>query len=255
MTTFLNSLSALRVIVLTAALGALTACAAPPPSANVNDPLEGTNRAVHSFNKGLDQALVRPASQVYGTVVPEPVRIGVSNFASNLGLPGTIINNALQGDVEGAAVNTGRFLVNTTIGLGGILDPATAFGTPEQSTDFGETLHVWGTGEGAYVELPLLGPSTSRDAAGTIVDALLDPLGYVIGTPEINFARGSRAASGLNARYRFADTVDSVLYDSADSYAQSRLIYLQNRRFELGQEAPSATAVTEGELYDDLYFE
>ncbi|MEL6689795.1 MAG: VacJ family lipoprotein [Pseudomonadota bacterium] len=241
-----------------ATLAFLTGCAAAPDGAGVNDPLEGLNRGVHGFNKGVDTLALRPVSQVYGTVVPDPVRTGVDNFSDNLGLPGVIVNNTLQGDLESAASNTGRFLVNSTFGLLGILDPATELGAPKRDTDFGETLHVWGVGEGAYVELPVLGPSTTRDTAGFIVDVFLDPLDAVLESPESDYRLGARGAEIANTRYRFGDTVDGILYESADSYAQSRLIYLQNRRFELGIEDPSSSlgpADTDGSLYDDLYFE
>ncbi|MEM8592882.1 MAG: MlaA family lipoprotein, partial [Pseudomonadota bacterium] len=126
---------------------------------------------------------------------------------------------------------------------------------PEQDTDFGETLHVWGVSEGDYLELPLLGPSTTRDFLGTVVDFLIDPLNPVIDSPESYYALGARGASGLNARNRFGDSIDSVLYESADSYAQARLIYLQNRRFELSRNAGEAGIDTTGEIYDDLFFE
>lgn len=244
-----------RGLVILAALATLSACAAPAPSAEVNDPLEGTNRNIHAFNKGLDRAALRPASQAYGTVVPGPVRQGVSNFADNLSLPSAIINNALQGDLEAVGLNSGRFLVNSTFGVLGIFDPATGLGVTKEGSDFGETLHVWGVGEGAYVELPFLGPSTSRDAVGSVVDVVLNPVSQVLSTPEINYVRAGNAGDVLGSRFRFSDTVDSILYDSADSYAQSRLIYLQNRRFELGQEPAETSIDIEGDLYDDLYFE
>ena len=255
MTDFIRLRAVWRAFFAISAFGLLTACAAAPEVSGVNDPLENTNRAVHAFNRGVDQVAVRPASQVYGNVVPGPIQLGIANFSSNLGLPSAIINNALQGDLESAALNTGRFLVNTTFGLGGILDPSTELGVPEREADFGQTLHVWGVGEGAYVELPLLGPSTTRDTAGTVVDFFLDPVGNVLDAREARYVRGAGIGSGLSARYRFTDTIDSVLYDSADSYAQARLIYLQNRRFELGQETTESGVDTQGDLYDDLYLE
>lgn len=220
--------------------------------------MEGVNRGVHAFNKGLDTVALRPVSLAYGSVVPAPMRRGVDNFSDNLGTPGVIVNNVLQGDLESAAVNTGRFLVNSTFGLGGIMDAAEELGTPARETDFGETLHVWGVGEGAYMELPVFGPSTSRDTVGLFVDILIDPLDAVLKEPESTYRLSARVGEIANTRYRFGDTVDGILYDSADSYAQSRLIYLQNRRFELGIDDPSSAlgpADTEGSLYDDLYFE
>jgi len=137
-------------------------------------------------------------------------------------------------------------LVNTTVGLGGLFDPATEMGLPAATdADFGQTLHVWGASEGAYIELPVLGPSTQRDTFGTFVDFFTNPLSYVLESPESVIRRGSNVAGGLTRRTRFSDTIDQILYDSADSYAQSRSIYLQGRRFELGG--------TGGESYDDPY--
>lgn len=194
-------------------------------------------------------------SLAYGAVVPMPIRQGVNNFSSNLGMPNTIINNTLQGDLDSAATNTGRFLVNSTFGLLGFFDPSASMGVPENETDFGETLYVWGVNEGPFLELPFLGPSNRRDAVGKIVDVALNPLNYIFDRSVLNYTRGAAVASGADSRYRFTDTIDSVLYESADSYAQSRLIYLQNRRFELGQSAPQTSSTTSEDLLDDLYFE
>ena len=223
-----------------AGLMILSACAAPPPSATINDPEEARNRDIHAFNVALDKALVRPASDIYGTILPPPVQQGVSNFAANLDVPGEVVNQLLQGRPGYALENTFRFAVNTVIGIGGLFDPATAIGVPGRRTDFGETLHVWGAGEGIYVELPGLGPSTERDAVGTIVDIALNPVRLLLPTPESYYATGAKIGSKIGDRHRFAATIDSILYDSADSYAQARLLYLQKRRFELGQVVPEA---------------
>jgi phospholipid-binding lipoprotein MlaA len=169
--------------------------------------------------------------------LPADVTDPVVNFADNTALPGMVVNGLLQGDIEGVASNTLRFLLNSTVGIGGLYDPADAIGLFEQSTDFGQTLAVWGVPEGAYRELPLRGPSTERDAAGGIVDIFLDPLGYALDGEQRAVVTGTRVAGKVIDRGRFAQTVDSVLYDSADSYAQARILYLQNRRFELGQGA------------------
>ncbi|WP_235829679.1 MlaA family lipoprotein [Frigidibacter oleivorans] len=228
-----------------AAIG-LSACAGGDAAVSrdaVNDPFEAQNRRVHAFNRGIDRALVKPSSQVYGRAVPGFLRIGITNVGNNLGLPAAVANNVLQGRVEPAATNTLRFLVNTTFGLGGVLDPATDMGLTERETDFGETLHVWGAAEGPYVELPLIGPSTVRDTAGMVMGVFLDPLGAALDSPESEYVLGVRVLSTIGERYRYSDTIDSLLYQSADSYAQARLLYLQNRRFELGTEA-------EEEAYD-----
>lgn len=227
-----------------AAAAVLAGCTAPAPPAEPYDPNEQDNRAIHAFNKSVDQAFVGPAANTYGSILPEPVRAGVSNFAANLDTPGDVVNSVLQGRIGPAAENTLRFAINTTVGLGGLFDPARALGVNGRPTDFGETLHTWGAGEGAYAELPFLGPSTSRDTAGKIADLALNPLRLVLPTAEANVATAVGAASTLGDRYRFGDTIDSILYESADSYAQARLLYLQNRRFELGQ------TVSEDDFFD-----
>lgn len=212
----------------------LAACATPDGPNDINDPIEPVNRAIHGVNKGLDEVIVNPAAQTYGTVLPAPARRGVRNFADNLGLPSAALNNLLQFQLDDAFVNSARFLFNSTIGIGGLFDPASTIGVDERSTDFGETLHIWGVGEGAYLELPLLGPSTGRDAVGTVVDFVTNPLNAIGSHPEADIMIGGRVGARLGDRYTFSDSVESVLYDSADSYAQARSIYLQNRRFELG---------------------
>ncbi len=218
----------------------LAACSGGTPSERspdgVYDPYEKQNRSVHAFNRGLDRALVRPAAVGYSTILPDEIEDSIGNFASNLGEPSVMINSLLQGDFRGAGLSSVRFLANSTLGLLGLFDPAAEFKLPEHDTDFGETLHVWGVGEGPYLELPVLGPSTTRDTTGIVVDLFTNPLGYVLNEPERYYGTVAGAASGLSTRGRFTETVDSILYDSADSYAQARLIYLQNRRFELGSE-------------------
>ena len=222
----------------------LTACTTyqDPATRNdgFNDPYEKQNRAIHGFNKGLDKNLVRPISQGYA-VIPVEIRDTVNNFSDNLGEPGNLINSLLQGDLRDAGIATVRFALNTTIGIGGLVDAASELGIPEVETDFGETMHVWGAGEGAYVELPVLGASTQRDTVGFVVDFFTNPLTLftIDGSPERYIPPTAYAGSALNNRDKFKGTIDSVLYDSADSYAQSRSIYLQNRRFELEGSAPA----------------
>lgn len=233
----------------------ISACTAPPPGGGINDPYEPANRAVHEFNKGLDTALLRPAGQV-AAQLPEAVRIPVGNFADNVGLPGTVVNNLLQGDIGGAAQNTLRFIVNSTVGVLGLADPAGGIGLTEVETDFGATLAVWGVPEGAYVELPFLGPSTERDAAGEIVDRLIDPLAGLglnaaLGDGAMErYGLAARAGDLVIERGMFGGTLDSVLYDSADSYAQTRLLYLQNRRFELGETGAGVDPYADGAATD-----
>lgn len=221
------------------------------PGADFDDPYEAVNRNVHDFNKGLDTVLFNPVSQVYGTVVPGVVRDKITNFSYNLEVPGQVVNDVLQGRVEDTVHNAFRFVLNSTVGVLGLFDPATSFGLERRSTDFGETLHVWGAGEGAYVSVPVFGPSTQRDFAGDVVDYFLNPLSVFVRPPESYLNSAAWLAENASYRYDFSDTVDSLLYESADSYAQARLIYLQNRRFELGQSGED----TYIDPYEDLYSE
>ncbi len=214
---------------------AVVACTAPSPPAVTPDPYEQRNRSVHGFNKALDQKIVRPTAFGYGGVTPGPFRNGIQNFALNLGIPSDIVNSLLQARPEAALENTVRLAINTTVGIGGVFDPATAMGIEGEPTGYGETLHVWGMAEGNYVEIPLIGPSTDRDALGLVMDIFLDPLRFTLPSAEANASTGIQILAGLGRRYRYSDMIDSILYDSADSYAQLKLLYLQNRRFELGQ--------------------
>jgi len=213
----------------------LAGCSKPVTPAVTPDPFEQRNRNVHEFNKAVDRNLVRPTAFGYGGAAPGPLRNGIQNFALNLGAPSDILNGILQGRLGKAAENTFRFAINTTIGIGGLFDPATAMGIEGDPTDYGETLHVWGLPEGNYVEIPLVGPSNDRDALGLVMDVFLDPMRFILPTAEANASTGIQILAGLGRRYRYSDSIDAILYESADSYAQLKLFYLQNRRFDLGQ--------------------
>lgn len=217
-------------------LGLLAACTAPEPGAEFNDPFEEQNRAVHAENLAIDRAFFGGGKPDRKPLLPQPVADGLGNVADNLTMPGAVVNSLLQGRPEPALRNTFRFVINSMIGIAGIFDPATAMGVDAKDTDFGETLHVWGAPEGAFLVLPVAGPTTERDLAGKVVDTVLDPVGWVVGEPETYYVAAAKLGGKVADRQRFGDTVDSILYESADSYAQMRLIYLQNRRFELGIE-------------------
>jgi phospholipid-binding lipoprotein MlaA len=212
----------------------VSACARPGPEGAFYDPLEPQNRAVHGFNKAFDRALVSPASEAYGSVVPDQAQKMVINVAANLTMPNRLVNNLLQFDFPGAAVTTLRFVANTIFGLGGLIDVATDFQLPNDDTDFGETLHVWNVGEGAYVELPFFGGSTARDTVGLVTDImLLDPLGTFLPDRGDKLRLGIWTADKLGDRHQYADVIDELLYNSADSYVTERSYYLQNRRYQL----------------------
>ena len=211
----------------------VSACS-PRQGAVADDPFERLNRSSHAFNKGLDRNILSPLSKTYTDVVPDPVEDSVSNFARNLSLPGKVVNNVLQLDLSSAARNTARFALNSTVGLAGLFDPSQKIGLVEKNTDFGETLQGWGVAEGAYLELPLFGPSNMRDGLARFVDMLLlDPAGQILKPPVSEYRTASTMGALLQTRQIYGAQIDEVLYGSADSYAQSRLVYLQSRRFEL----------------------
>lgn len=214
-----------------------------------SDPYEAQNRAVHAFNKTMDKNLLRPASKAYATVVPRPARVGVSNGVSNLNQPVQFVNHVLQGDVDDAARTFLRFAVNTVFGFGGLLDVAGDAGLADEPTDFGETLAVWGVREGAYIELPVFGPSSERDLAGRVVDFAMNPVRHVIDTPESYYVTGAKALDVLHKRQELSGIIDALLYESADSYAAARIAYLQNKARSVGNDT-----VTEEDLEDPYDF-
>ena len=209
------------------------------------DPLEPMNRQFHVWKRGIDYHVVRPmtrgmpARKGDGAApgLGSRAGAGIGNFGANLALPGKVANHLLQGKPVPAVRMSFRFLLNSTLGLAGILDPAGKdFALPEEDTDFGQTLAVWGVGEGPYLELPLVGPSNLRDATGRIVDLVADPVRPWLGRDTWLVGLGGRLVSKAGERGRFGDSVDSILHESADSYTQTRLIWQQHRRYELGQE-------------------
>lgn len=236
-----------RVFLVSCLLSLTSACSVAPPGTDIHDPFEAKNREVHEINKSINAAFSGVGGSGPG-LDPELTQ-PVVNFADNAGLPGAVLNGLLQADIAGAATNTMRFVVNTTVGIGGLFDPAGAIGLREEETDFGETLAVWGAPEGAYLEVVGLGPTTERDLAGRVVDFIIDPLDRFGTSAQIDYGTGAKIVERLVKRNQLGDTIDSVLNDSADSYTQQRLIYMQNRRFELG------TTQDAVDPYDDLFGE
>ena len=228
----------------------LGACSPAPQGVSLHDPYEAQNRRTHAFNKSFSDTLSGPAGDPVRAIPPE-LSARVIDFSDNVSLPGMVVNGVLQGDLDVAISNSVRFLINITVGILGLFDPADAMGIPEQETDFGETLAVWGLPEGAYLELPLLGPTTERAFFGRIVDALIDPLDAVGTQEQIDYGTVGKVAGRVIKITQAGDTIDSVLNDSADSYAQLRLIYLQNRRFELGTTPPEDAVDPYDEIFGD----
>jgi phospholipid-binding lipoprotein MlaA len=218
----IRTLAALSLAV--AMTGLLGGCAT---SGNAKDPIEGFNRAVYAFNEGLDTAIVRPVAVGYETVMPSPVRTGVSNFFGNVADVFIAVNNLLQGKVPEAASDAGRFLVNTTVGILGLFDVATEIGLEKHNEDFGQTFGRWGVGPGAYVVIPFFGPRDVRDTVGLVLDVKADPIANIGHVPTRNTLLVVRIVSDRANLL----PADKVIEEAAlDKYTYVRDAYLQRRR-------------------------
>ena len=204
----------------------LSACAEQMQDANgaPYDPYENFNRDVYHLNTEADVAVFRPVAVAYRDNVPSPVRTGVHNFLQNLNTPGVFANEVLQGDFADAGTSLGRLVINTTLGFGGIGDAAVHAGLDPQSTGFGHTLATYGVGHGPYLVLPLLGPSTPREAVGYAADAASDVIDYFI-----PFAAtvGEGAIGLVDTRSQYISQIDDLRRSSIDEYATVRSVYLQ----------------------------
>ncbi len=211
-----------------AATLALGGCAGTPP--NPDDPLEGYNRAMFSFNDRLDKAVLKPAAEVYSKAAPLPIRVGVGNFFGNIGDVWIGANNFLQGKPADGLSDLARVLINSTVGILGVFDIATEMGFEKHDEDLGQTLGRWGVGEGAYFVLPVLGPRTVRDAAATPVDMAAD--NRWIGDGEA-VSLSTSALKLVHTRSTLL-AADRVLNQGAlDRYVYVREAYLQRRRYEV----------------------
>jgi phospholipid-binding lipoprotein MlaA len=229
--------------VLLAAMTAATTsgCATPPsdPAERAafeqnHDPLEPLNRQILDINLLLDRILLKPVTKVYIAVMPEEGRDALKRALDNMKEPVVVINNMLQGEPERAGISVGRFTVNSTLGVAGLLDVAKKWGLEKETGDFGQTLFVWGLPEGPYLILPILGPSNPRDAIGMGVDAYSDPFSFlatVKGLDEIQIARF--VLDGIDQRARVIDILDDLQKNSLDFYAQLRSLTQQRRAAEL----------------------
>ena len=202
----------------------------------IKDCFEKLNRATFTFNQGLDKAIIKPIAKGYKNL-PDAIQRGTGNAARNLSNLITIPNNILQGDVRTAIINTGRLVVNTTVGLLGTIDVANKMGFPKyEKEDYGQTLGAWGIGPGCYVVLPILGPSTIRDTAGSFVNALGGDPWYnasVQGNNEFlseSVFLTSKAISGIDFRSNNLNSLDNLEKNSIDFYASLRSLYLQDRQ-------------------------
>jgi len=230
----------MRVFLILAAITAglsLSACGTTRPDTN-NDPYEATNREIFDINQKIDEVTLRRAAEAYNDHVPEPVRDSVHNTLTNLNLPVVFANDVLQGEPRRAGQTVARFTMNSTFGLGGLFDVASRMGIGEHSEDFGQTLAVWGVGEGPYTVLPLLGPAVPRDAAGRVVDIFFDPTIYLSIKQHPWWMLGREYFTLLDLRARNMDVLDDIERNSLDYYAATRSLYRQYRANEIRNGRP-----------------
>ena len=196
----------------------------------IYDPIESVNRAIFGFNNVADKVVLEPVSKGYRKL-PSPIQTGIGNFINNLKLPLVAVNQLLQGQGKNAAESSGRFLVNSTIGLFGLVDVADDFGLDQKEEDFGQTLATWGVGDGFYIVLPLFGPSNLRDTTGMVMAMMTDPVNAYASRQGQNWFIPLRTASNaVDQRSRIIDEVNALRDNSVDYYAAVRSSYYQNRK-------------------------
>ncbi|MEK7989522.1 MAG: VacJ family lipoprotein [Thiotrichaceae bacterium] len=237
--------------------------------AQKKDPFETFNRAMYDLSNDLDMMVVRPAAEIYKAALPDPIDKGISNFFSNLGELTVITNDVLQFKFKQAVEDTGRFAVNSTVGILGILDVATRFGLEKHYEDFGQTLGVWGVQQGPYLYIPGIGPSTIRDATGRVVDFSTDVRTYItdIGATDTSTTNVSRAtelldivdmsyaAELLDIRSDLIE-MEAILGSAAiDKYSYIREAYLKRREYLVYDGSPPQDEIDEDFLFDDEEFE
>ena len=237
----------------------LVACATPPtdPAARAqydanNDPLEPMNRQIFSFDMFVDRWVIKPVSQVYQNVMPDPGKDAIRNFLGNLHEPVIFANDMLQTEFQRAGWTAERFALNSTVGVGGVFDVATKWGIEKQSGDFGQTLYHYGVPEMFYLVLPILGPSNPRDGVGMVADGYADPFSYLAydyGADVATYARWG--AEGIDERAQNLSTLDELQKNAIDLYAEVRSLYRQHRASELRHGAPAPSSNEMDDLYRD----
>jgi phospholipid-binding lipoprotein MlaA len=230
----------------------LAGCASQPIAhKDPRDPFERLNRKVYSFNDAVVQKVAKPVGHTYNRVVPKFMRVGLSNFIDNSQTPEIMVNDLLQAKFKAGFTDLGRFLLNSTLGAGGLLDPATAAGIPKNDNDFGRTLGTWGVHTGPFLMLPLLGPSDIRDTLGKVPDGYLWPVNYIKDRP---------VYYGFYVLYILDTNVRTVLpsyellesQNAYDPYALMRNVYLQRREFLIHGQASKAEEQQEQDLEKSL---
>jgi phospholipid-binding lipoprotein MlaA len=221
------------LLVLGAAL-ALSGCATKDPqSLAQHDPFEPTNRAVFDFDVKLNDTVMTPVAKAYRSAVPEVARDSIHNALTNLNAPVVLVNDSIQGDGTKAANTFGRFMINSTVGLAGLIDVATKVGIPYHDNDFGITLGKGGAAEGSYLVLPFVGPKPPRDLVGTGVDVAFDPLTYISWNNSTLYMIIRGGLGVLDSSAANIDAVESIQRSSIDFYATTRSLYRQNRNAQI----------------------
>jgi len=224
--------------------------AAAKPHREMADPIEPVNRFIFGFNDILDHLLFEPLAKGYNAVLPSFVRDGVQNFMRNLQSPLIVANNLLQGKVGDAGVATARFLINSTVGIAGVMDVAKSQGLEYRQEDFGQTLAQWGAGDGFYLVLPIFGPSSLRDATGLAVDTYADPVRlYADNTDNMWIYYTREALEAVDTRSRLIKAVDDMRRSNLDYYAAVRSAYQQKRETLIWDEKPGTPSPTSS--YDE----
>ncbi len=219
-----------------------------PALGQIGDPLEGWNRGVYGFNNGLDRAIVRPAAMGYRRAVPARAREGVHNALSNLASPVLLINDVLQVRPTAATETAVRFAVNTTAGVLGVFDVASNMGVYRHRADFGQTLGRYGVGPGAYIYLPVFGPSSVRDAVGLVVNAVMDPINYARFEGDVASKVTVISLNALETRSALDKDLKELNRTATDPYVATRSIWVQNRNaFVLGDKPVDVNALPDFE--------
>jgi len=198
----------------------------------ISDPLEPLNRVIFTFNDHVYRFILKPIVRVYKLIMPAEFRMLIKNFFTNLAMPVRFVNCVLQGKIKAAARELLRFVLNTTIGVLGLVDVATEWGIKSQPEDLGQTLAVYGVGEGPYLVLPLLGPTTLRDGVGTALDMFLEPVNYM---PKNETFYGVKALNYTNKSSYYLETYFDLKASALDPYVAVRNAYVQHRRQEVKQ--------------------
>ena len=235
----------LKRIIILSMLCIMVGCATTQTTDNYakDDALEPANRVFFDVNETLDQALIKPIAEVYVDVTPNFIRTGITNFFENLAYLNVILNDFLQGKIDQGISDLGRFITNSTIGLGGLFDVATPMGLPEHDEDFGQTLAVWGVDEGSYLYLPFFGPNTVRDSTNFVPKTLLNPFFYI--SSAILFP--VTAINAVNKRANLLEASNIRDEAAVDPYSFTREAYLQQREYLIHDGNPPVTG------YDDVF--